>query len=169
MRSRHLRQLGITDDSSMYDRGDKPNLHIFPQPSAAPTALSQLTYLDFVHGLRLVDWAYLLTPTSPPVFAARLTHLALLVQFQDTADVARLLYCLPSMYPSLTRLHVGVDHEGREALSWCVEWEWDAAVQALRTAMGRVWCEEVADVLAGRDDIQHRCIPERSQVPVFPL
>ena len=78
--------------------------NVLAPPSAAPAALSSLVYLELLYTLTLADCRYLLTPASPPCFAAQLTHLALRVSWGAGADVAALLPSLPVMYPSLTHV-----------------------------------------------------------------
>ena len=96
-------------------------------------------------------WAYLLTPTSPPGFAQQLTQLTLRIDFADKQSAAALLPALPAMYPSLTRLWVGeLKRDAQQKQRLLLEQqtldapcaEWDAAVCALRTAVGAAWSAE---------------------------
>ena len=96
-------------------------------------------------------WAYLLTPTSPPAFAQQLTQLTLRVDFADRLAAAALLPALPAMYPSLTRLRVGVlKRDTQQKVRLLLEQrileapcaEWDAAVYALKNSVGAAWDAE---------------------------
>ena len=140
-------------DGDVYCDDDFDSWTLFPQPSAAPTALSQLTYLEVDNCLPLADWHYLLNSSSPPIFAARLTHLVLRVRRWHQAAVALLLPSLPSMYPSLTHLHIG-ELLGDFSLARHVKWE--AAKRAVRAAVGAAWCDSAADVVAWREDVAWR-------------
>lgn len=129
---------------------------LFPSLGVAATQLSSLVYLDFLNGLTLADFAYLLTAASPPTFATRLTHLALRVHWRDREAAAVLLPSLPSMYPSLTHVHIGVQSQASKAeLGQCGEW--DAAVRGVRVAVGTAWCDSAEDVVACREDVVWRC------------
>ena len=111
---------------------------------------SHLTRVDFPGSGSLVDWANLLTASSPPVFALRLTHLAIRLHLHDTTAAAASLPSLPAMYPSLTHVHVGM----RDAFNGGVlATPWDAAVQAVRTAVGSAWCESEDDVVPWGQDV----------------
>ena len=126
--------------------------HIFGSDAAATSSLSNLVHLDFLDGLSLADLTFLLTPTAPPAFAARLTHLALRVHWQDRAASAVLLPMLPSVYATLTHVHIGVQSaSNNEQVDECAEW--DSAVEAVRAAVGSAWCDSVDDVLACREDV----------------
>ena len=151
--SPHMRQLVIEDDKPKWTSKAR-SYHLFPEPSAVPASLSQLTYLELLVGLQLVDLHYLLNTSSPPSFAAQLTHLALGVQYDVRAAAATLLPSLPVMYSSLTHLHVGRQSMEHELVIVCALW--DAAIQAVRTAVGGVWCEEAWDVVACREDVAWR-------------
>ena len=151
-----MQQLTLCDErinQHMYDK-DRSS-HVFPAAGADSADLTRLTYLEFVDSLALVDLTYLLTPTAPPVFARQLTHLALRVQWNHRAAAAALLPSLPSMYPSLTHVHVGVQGKLHgEPLEPCVVW--DAAVQLVRAAVGLAWCDRVDEVMAWREDVAWR-------------
>ena len=68
---------------------------------------------------------------------------------------ARWLPSLPSMYPSLTHVHVGVQCEpSRSDRVPCAEW--DAALLDVRTKLSSVWCDSVDDVVACREDVAWR-------------
>lgn len=151
---RSVQQLSLSD--SRVDRTDVDRAqHVFPPPRIVSASLSNLVYLDFIDGLTLDDWTYLLTPTSPPMFAVQLTHLALRADWEDRAAAAALLRSLLSMYPSLTHVHIGVQPKpGNERLAECAEW--DEAVQAVRAAVGYAWCDSAADVLVCREDVAWR-------------
>jgi len=123
---------------------------VFSPAVASPACLSTILYLEWCEGLTLADWTYLLTPTSPPIFAGQLTHLALAVQRDDVGAAAAELPSLPAMYPALTHVHVGVQFE-KEQRTGCAEW--DAAVQAVRSALGAAWCDSADGVLAWREDV----------------
>ena len=128
--------------------------------STGPSPLSSLVYLEFIDGLTLTDWTYQLDATSPPVFAAQLTHLALRVQWQDRAAATARLPSLPSLYPSLTHVHVGAQGKRSDGdapddlMGECAEW--DAAVWTVRGVVGSAWCESVNYVVAWREDVAWR-------------
>ena len=128
---------------------------IFPPPSDSPAGLSHLVYFEFLDGFTLVDWMSLFTAAAPPVFAAQLTHLALRLFWRDRAAAAALLPSLPSMYPSLTHVHISIEgKENKGRLPDCVEW--DAALRTVRAEMGSAWCDSAADVIACREDVAWR-------------
>jgi len=149
-----IQQLSIADE--VHRRQQSTRLpFIFPLPSAAPFPLSRLTYLDFLHGLTLVNLTSLLAAKSPPIFAAQLTHLALRVHSDDRRAAAASLSSLPSLYPSLTHVHIGVqDKLSDEQSSECVVW--DAVMQRVRAAVGAAWCDSADDVVAWREDVMWR-------------
>ena len=153
-RAARIQQLSIS-----YPDNDKPAgdfiSPVFPPTSALFPGFARLSYLDYIDGLTLADITYLLTSSSPPVFAAQLTHLALRVHEWDRAEAAILLTSLPSMYQSLTHVHVGVLDRWKHArLADCIEW--DVAVQSVRAAVGTAWCTSVDDVVAWREDVAWR-------------
>ena len=155
LRAPRMQQLAVFDTRHA-SRGRPRTSTVFPLLSAAPSSLSQLVHLEFVEGLTLADLRYLLSPSSPPVFTAQLTHLALRVHWQDRAAAAALVSSLPSMYPSLTHVHVDVEGKlNNRPLDECAEW--DAAVRMVRTAVGSAWCDGVEDVIACREDVVWRC------------
>ena len=152
-RAPRMQQLAITDYNLKRTESDRATV-IFPPP-AAPSALSDLTYLEFINSLALADLSYLLDAASPPVFAAQLTHLALRVHWRNRAAAALLLPSLPTLYPSLTHVHVGVQGKlNNGPLTVCAEW--DAAVETMRAAVGSAWCENVDDVVSCREDVAWR-------------
>ena len=121
----------------------------------------QWILFDYPRGGPLADWAILLTASSPPVFAPRLTHLAICIHAQDRAPAAAFLPSLPAMYPSLTHVHVGVQAmRYASVVTQCAEW--DVAVQAVRAAVGSAWCESVDDVVAWRADVALKRIAHES-------
>jgi len=149
-RAPRMQQLAISDGSDVWN-GTAGISSIFPPATGTPSPLFQLVYLESLAGLSVADWTYLLTTSSPPVFAAQLTHFALGVHWQHRAAVAALLHTLPSMYPLLTHVHIGVYHTGNEQLAGCSEW--DAAVQTVKTALGAVWRDSADEVVACREDV----------------
>ena len=151
-----MQQLVITDRSFDTLVGDD-TVTVFP-PTHAAVGLSGLRYIQYMDGLALADLTYLLTPSSPPVFAAQLTQLALRVHMSDRAAAAALLPSLAQMYPSLTHVYVGVEGNlDGWLLDECAECaEWDAAVQSVRAAVGSAWCANVDDVIACREDVAWR-------------
>ena len=154
MGASHIQQLAIANCVGMISRQPRPLL-LFSPTAAASTRLSHLMYLEFLDGLELADWMDLLSFTSPPVFAAQLTHLALVVRWQDRAAAASSLLHLPSLYPSLTHVHAGVQSglpDGQPV--GCAEW--DDAMQSVMSAMGSAWCASAAEVVAWREDVAWR-------------
>ena len=150
----NMRQLSVSDYIVKL-RGSARVQTIFPTIADDSAALRQLKHIDLLEGLAVADLSYLLTPASPPVFAATLTHLALRVQWRDRVAAAALIAHLPATYPALTHAHVGV--EGKLNGGWLSECEqWEDALAALRSALGAAWCEEVDDVLAWREDVAWR-------------
>jgi len=148
-RAPQMRQLAICFKRTA---SDLPS-HVFPP--AASSALSRLVHLEFLDSLTLADLTYLLTPTSPPVFATQLTHLALRVNWYDRTAAAALLPALPSMYPSLTHVHIGVEGKwNSQQLTASVKW--DVAVRLVRAAVGSAWCDSADEVLACREDVMWR-------------
>ena len=151
---RKIQQLAlsrITDGTHSFAR----SYSAFKPAETKPDVLSHLSYLEFVDDLAFVDLAYLLAVRSPPTFAAQLTHLALRVHWQDRLKAAALLPSLPSMYPSLIHVHISMQpRPQRGRVDECVEW--DAAIQAVRAAMGSAWCASVDDVMAWREDVVWR-------------
>ena len=147
----HLRQFAVTDRA-----GDDRELPIpyGPQMLTALQPLTNLTYLQIDTSVEARDLRCLLTPASPPAFAASLRQLALVCRVQSRRAIAKLLPSLPSMYPALTHCHIGA----AKAMSmWSASSErWDAAVQVLKTALGPAWCESKADVVAWRADVMWR-------------
>jgi len=125
---------------------------------AALHPLANLTYLQLDYGLCDEDWQSLLTPATPPAFATSLLHLALCCHPDERDTAAALLPSLPSMYPALTHCHV--DGQVAETLVRGADsleiQQWKAAVKALRTALGAVWCESAAEVVAWRADVMWR-------------
>ena len=77
-------------------------------------------------------------PSSPPVFAASLTHLALAVRWSDMQQAAALLASLADVYLSLQRCHVELSVANLVAGDDTNVWL--AAVAALRVRLGAVWC-----------------------------
>jgi len=147
----HIQHLSISVKRNNNDR----RYQVFSPHAEAGPAMTQLTYLDFLHGLTLADLTFLLTASSPPAFAAQLTHLALRVHWQDRAAAATLLPSLASTYPSLTHVHVGVQSApSAKRLALCSAWE--EAVRAVRVAVGPAWCASVADVALLREDVAWR-------------
>lgn len=148
-----IRQLVVSDSrASLTQRLNVTS--IFPPAPAAASVLSSLTYLDFTAGVALADLHYLLSPSSPPVFAAQLIHLALRVHWKDKSAAASLLPSLPSMYPALTHAHVG-SYRRPNSSKRKKPRRWDAAVRTLRRALGAVWCSN-ADVVGCREDVPWR-------------
>ena len=147
---------------------------IFPKKlpatfSASAVALSNLVYIDLSDGLTLGDLAYLLTPASPPVFAAQLTHLAIRVHPKDRIAAAVLLPSLPAMYPKLSHVHFGlkVGHENQRVRA-CAQW--DEAVQTARAALGTAWCDSAHEVVSGREDVAWRRsvgMPDQLSLPRY--
>ena len=148
--SPNLQQLSLS--ACTWREQDKPRPHsVFPSAADHPAALSNLTYIDFVNGLVIADLTYLLTASSPPVFAQQLTHIALKVDRLDRAAAAPLLVRLPAMYPALTHAHIGVEGRPHWVLSACEQWT--EAIKAVREQLGAVWCDDAADVEAWREDV----------------
>ena len=129
-----------------------------------------LSYLQLDGALRAANWRYLLTPVRPPAFAVTLTHLSVRCHSEDLALAASLLPNLPRMYRALQRCHVArggeatnaAGHRGRvqrvsetDAGRWDAA-RWDAAVQTLGAALGGVWCDDAAGVVACRSDMVWR-------------
>ena len=148
IRAPRMQQLAVRDGTIKQPSSH----HISPPASMRPYHLSSLVYLEFIDGLLLADWTYLLTAAAPPVFAAQLTHLALRVHWRNRAAAAALLPSLPSLYPSLTHVHIGVQDRWSSGPP-TVSAEWDAALRAVRAAVGSAWCESVHNVVACREDI----------------
>ena len=149
--SRPLQQLAINDPAYYFRGGDGS----FASGAPGAAAISGIVYFEWVEGFTRAGLTELLTPSTPPVFAAQLTHLALRVHLYNRAAAAALLSPLPSMYPSLTHVHIGVEGKIRGGQSdQCVEW--DAAVQSLRAALGSAWCVSTAEVIACREDVAWR-------------
>ena len=123
----HMRQLALAIGGVWWNEREVgchvfPPAHLFPSASTFSSPLSRLVYLEFLNGLALADLTYLLSPTSPPAFAAQLTHLALSVDWQNRATAAALLSPLPSTYTS--HAHVGSQCKlSSERLAECAEWE----------------------------------------------
>ena len=120
--------------------------------------LAHLTYLQFTGGLLPADIDYLLSPTSPPAFAASLTHLALAVRWADMQRATAALPFLPALYPSLQRCHIELQSSCSNG--WVAaaddDTEWRVAVSALRSKLGAVWCESEAAVRMARLDVAWR-------------
>ena len=151
---RSAQQLSISDGSRRWADSDC-RTSILPHTSATAAAPLSLTYFDFLRGMQLADLIRLLDPVSPPVCAQTLTHLALRVRWQDRTDAASWLPRLPSLYPALTHVHIGVEDE--RGVGWRTRvLQWDAALRDVRTALGAVWCDEAADVLCHREDVAWR-------------
>ena len=153
MRAPHsVQQLALSNGNAM--RTDKERTHhVFP-PTAAAT-FSHLVYLEFLDGLTLADLAYLLDHTAPPIFASQLTHLALRVHWMERRAAATLLPSLPSMYPSLTHMHIGVwgKPQNAQVVDCAV---WNEAVESVRAAVGSAWCDSTAAVVSCREDVVWR-------------
>ena len=145
----------VRDPRDERHRGDDRNAHVFPPPDTQPSPLSNLVYLDFLNGLTLADLTYLFDRASPPNFAGQLTHFALRVHWTDRAAAAALLLSLPSLYPSLTHVHVDVkSKQNNGRLPECAEW--DAAVRVVRAELDSAWCDSVDEVMACREDVAWR-------------
>ena len=148
----HLQQLAITGGMFVSQRYD---LDLETLPSLFRNVqLSQLTYLQFTGVLFPADIDHLLSLTSPPTFAASLTHLALTVRWSDVRRAAASLHLLPAIYPSLQRCHVELTISNYVADG--VPEEWRAAVDGLRVRLGAVWCESEAAVREARCDVAWR-------------
>ena len=100
--------------------------------------LPKLTYLQYFGGLLTSDLEYLLSTTSPPAFAATLTHLELLVRWEDRRLACVLLPAVPILYPSLQRCFIALNASNIQpqpsrdaAIS-----EWRAMLGALEDAVG---------------------------------
>ena len=172
---RCLQQLSVSYRT--LDRLDNYGAHVFPPPSTpmsssfspAVSALSNIVYVDFIDGLTARDWKYLLTPNTPPVFAAQLTHLALRLHAKNRVAAAPLLPSLPVIYPKLSHVHIGVlawRDNGRVAD--CPPW--DAAVRAVRAEFDTAWCDNANEVVAWREDVQWRRavgLPARLSLPGY--
>jgi len=157
-----MQQLSLSDHSV---RTADSHCAVHDFVTLGASSLPHLVHLDFIRGLSLADLTYLLRPTppftyiylptSPAAFTAQLTHLALRVHWDDRGAAAALLPRLPSMYPALTHVHVGVQPQpNNEQLDACAEW--DAAVLSVRAAVGSAWCDSVDDVVAWRENVAWR-------------
>ena len=119
--------------------------------------LASLTYLQLDGELRASQWHYMLTPTTPPPFAATLTHLLLRYHPRNLRLVTKLLPNLPLVYPALQRCYIGIqDGFGRSEAAEEQWEEWNAAVQTQQAILGAVWCDSGYDVLACRSDMNWR-------------
>ena len=148
-----LTQLAIAGGTSIKQRSHV----VLPEiPSIFDTddvQLPALTYLQFTGGLLRRDIEYLLSTTSPPSFAASLTHLVLCLRVHDIRLITHFAV-LPVLYPSLQKCHIGllqfpcnVEPE-----------EWQRGVTALRTQLGSVWCDSAEEVQMARADMKWRYI-----------
>ena len=89
MRAPHLRQLALSTDRVPRTKSDY-GCHLFRS--------GRLVYLEFLVGLALADLADLLSATSPPAFAAHLTHLALRVSgWTELLQPPYCHHCRPSI------------------------------------------------------------------------
>ena len=144
-----LQQLAITRERST-------PLKLAPRAAVLLPALrplNNLTYLQLDGALSAADWLQLLTPTSPPAFAASLLHLALTCYPEDRDRVGGLLPSLPSMYPALTHCHVCTEYVFYVYYDSDPPSErWRAAISELKAALGAVWCERVGEMTAWRAD-----------------
>ena len=143
----HLTQLAITGN---HHWSGTPATSIFSGTDSL--LLPQLTYLQFTGGLLAQDIDFLLSAASAPAFAASLTHLALCVQAQDRQLAAARLSLLPALYPSLQKCHIGLQPSSIEdEKDRCV-----AAVAAVRSQLGSVWCDSEEAVRMVRADVAWR-------------
>ena len=129
----HLEQLAIVYHShirnSYDDEADWSTVpSIFDSRNLQP--LPKLTYLQFTAGLCKQDLDYLLSSTSPPAFAATLTHLELKVRWPDRQRVTALLPSLLALYPSLQRCRIGLQvtaanlrEKADEVAAWRAAWD----------------------------------------------
>ena len=137
-----LTQLAITGNCIEYEASDAPSLF-----GMRAGLLPELTYLQNNFWLNLADIALILSPHSPPAFAASLTHLALCVRWSDWPAVA----ALATVYPNLQRCHVEVQHYGDVDMT-----KWHTAIAVLRQQLGSVWCDSSDDVREARLDVEWR-------------
>lgn len=148
-----IQQLAITPKVEWHQRPKKADVFTSLHP------YTHITYLQIDGALFPADWRFLLTPASPPVFAASLKQLLLRSHLQDRGAVVVLLPSLPSMFPSLTHCHIGLEFgTSADARLSYEPWErarlkWNAELPVLKAALGSVWCEEAADVIAQRADV----------------
>ena len=143
-RAPRMRQLAFSTGRVYWTASDD-DCHIFALGPTLSSPLSNHVYLEFLVGLALIDLADLLSPTSSPGFAAQLTHIALRVHSLERAAAAALPPWLPSIYPSLTHAHVGLQYKPKgERQAECAEWE--AAVRTVRAGLGSAWCDDAANV-----------------------
>ena len=142
----HLTQLAMTGNHRWLDTSAVSIL------SGDSRLLSKLTYLQFTGGLLAQDIDFLLSAASAPAFAASLTHLALCVRAQDRQLAAARLSLLPALYPSLQKCHIGLQPSSIEdEKDRCV-----AAVAAVRSQLGSVWCDSEEAVRMVRADVAWR-------------
>ena len=121
--------------------------------SSCAGLLPELTYLQFSDdNLLTQDIEYLLSASSPPVFAASLTHLTLSVRRSDY-HIAGRLSLLPIIYPNLQRCHVGLEYGSNHIRG---SQEWHTAVAALRSLLGSVWCDSEEEARMARSDVEWR-------------
>ncbi len=125
-----LTQLCITGQPEEYVELTETMPSVFSPLSPLP----RLTFLQFVGGLLLSDLEYLLSPTSPPAFAATLTHLHLRVRVHDRQPGHLMMPILPNLYPSLLQL--------------CINWE-PASASGFKSSVERT-------ILAARLDVAWR-------------
>ena len=118
---------------------------------------ASLRYLQLDGALCAAHWQYLLTPATPPAFAATLTHLLLRCQSKHVRLATPLLPHLPLMYSALERCHIRLHAQARGVIVAEEQRdEWDAAVRTLRLELGAAWCVEAAYVVACRSDVVWR-------------
>ena len=104
----HLEQLAIIGGRYL-QRSSRFDLETERSVFDVTNPLPLLTYLQFTSALYVSDIEYLLSSTSPPAFAATLTHLELKVRWSDRQRAVALLPSLPILYPSLQRCRVGLE------------------------------------------------------------
>ena len=117
---------------------------------------ANLTYLQLDAALDIAHWRYLLTPATPPPFAATLTHLLVLCYGNVIDLLAHLLANLPLMCRALERCHIDMLINPHQRVTTQQDYKWYAAIQELEVALGAVWCENAGTVEAYRSDMVRR-------------